>query len=65
MHAAVTRVAKVVRDFHELMELKARAEAADIAKSQVIHHFNFVDPDLCSKLESVIILLHLYLVFVC
>ncbi|CAN6471808.1 unnamed protein product [Victoria cruziana] len=36
VHAAVTRVAKVVRDFHEMMELKARAEAADIAKSQFL-----------------------------
>ncbi|XP_031490544.1 histidine kinase 3-like [Nymphaea colorata] len=36
VHAAFTRVVKVVRDFHEMMELKARAEAADIAKSQFL-----------------------------
>ena len=34
-HATVNRIAKVEDDFHEMMELKKRAEAADVAKSQV------------------------------
>ena len=38
-HATVNRIAKVEDDYHDMMELKKRAEAADIAKSQV--HFTF------------------------
>lgn len=34
-HAAINRIAKVEHDFSEMMELKHRAEAADVAKSQV------------------------------
>lgn len=34
-HAAINRIAQVENDYHEMMELKARAEAADVAKSQV------------------------------
>lgn len=34
-HATVNRIAKVEDDYHEMMELKKRAEAADVAKSQV------------------------------
>ncbi|PIN11495.1 Sensory transduction histidine kinase [Handroanthus impetiginosus] len=35
-HATVNRIAKVEDDYHEMMELKKRAEAADIAKSQFL-----------------------------
>lgn len=38
-HATVNRIAKVEDDYHKMMELKKRAEAADVAKSQVIHVF--------------------------
>lgn len=31
----MNRIAKVEDDYHEMMELKKRAEAADVAKSQV------------------------------
>ena len=34
-HAAICRIAKVENDYREMRELKARAEAADVAKSQV------------------------------
>lgn len=34
-HAAISRIAKVENDYRDMMELKARAEAADVAKSQV------------------------------
>ncbi|KAK9284454.1 hypothetical protein L1049_023627 [Liquidambar formosana] len=35
-HAAINRIAKVEGDFREMMELKVRAEAADVAKSQFL-----------------------------
>ncbi|XWS75863.1 hypothetical protein CRYUN_Cryun01aG0128500 [Craigia yunnanensis] len=35
-HAAICRIAKVENDYSEMMELKARAEAADVAKSQFL-----------------------------
>ncbi|KAF8409700.1 hypothetical protein HHK36_005779 [Tetracentron sinense] len=35
-HAAVNRIAKVEGDYREMMELKVRAEAADVAKSQFL-----------------------------
>ena len=34
-HATMNRIAKVEDDYNEMMELKKRAEAADVAKSQV------------------------------
>lgn len=34
-HATMNRIAKVEDDYHKMMELKKRAEAADVAKSQV------------------------------
>lgn len=34
-HAAISRIAKVEADYCKMMELKVRAEAADVAKSQV------------------------------
>ncbi|KAL5865379.1 hypothetical protein ACOSQ3_002893 [Xanthoceras sorbifolium] len=35
-YAAISRIAEVENDYHEVMELKARAEAADVAKSQFL-----------------------------
>ncbi|XP_043704240.1 histidine kinase 3-like isoform X1 [Telopea speciosissima] len=35
-HATINRIAKVEDDFHKMMELKKRAEAADVAKSQFL-----------------------------
>lgn len=35
-HATMNRIAKVEDDYHEVIELKKRAEAADVAKSQVV-----------------------------
>ncbi|KAG8477948.1 hypothetical protein CXB51_027611 [Gossypium anomalum] len=35
-HAAICRIAKVENDCRQMMELKARAEAADVAKSQFL-----------------------------
>ncbi|KEH20610.1 cytokinin receptor histidine kinase [Medicago truncatula] len=35
-YATVNRIAKVEDDYHEMMELKKRAEAADVAKSQFL-----------------------------
>ncbi|XP_065873395.1 histidine kinase 2 [Euphorbia lathyris] len=35
-HAAINRIAKVEEDYHRMMELKVRAEAADVAKSQFL-----------------------------
>ncbi|XP_010927761.2 probable histidine kinase 3 [Elaeis guineensis] len=35
-HATVNRIAKVEDDYREMMELKKRAEAADVAKSQFL-----------------------------
>ncbi|KAJ8451511.1 hypothetical protein Cgig2_018145 [Carnegiea gigantea] len=35
-HATLNRIAKVEDDYHEMMELKKQAEAADIAKSQFL-----------------------------
>lgn len=34
-NAAISRITQVEKDYLEMMELKARAEAADVAKSQV------------------------------
>ena len=39
-HATVNRIAKVEDDYREMIELKKRAEAADVAKSQVCHFSN-------------------------
>lgn len=41
-HATVNRIAKVEDDYHEMMELKKRAEAADVAKSRVFHFLTVV-----------------------
>ncbi|GMP48655.1 hypothetical protein CsSME_00015935 [Camellia sinensis var. sinensis] len=36
INATVNQIAKVEDDYHEMMELKKRAEAADVAKSQFL-----------------------------
>lgn len=40
MRATLNRIAKVEDDYHKMMELKKRAEAADVAKSQVFLFFS-------------------------
>ena len=40
-HATMNRIAKVEDDYHEMEELKKRAEAADVAKSQVFDGCNY------------------------
>lgn len=40
-HATLNRIAKVEDDYHEMSELKIRAEAADVAKSQVFSFSRF------------------------
>lgn len=36
LYGAAIHIVKVEDDFHEMQELKGRAEAADVAKSQVL-----------------------------
>ena len=36
-YAAINRIAKVEDDYRKMRELKVRAEAADVAKSQVLY----------------------------
>lgn len=36
LYGAAIHIVKVEDDFHEMQELKVRAEAADVAKSQVV-----------------------------
>lgn len=36
LYGAANHIVKVEDDFHEMQELKVRAEAADVAKSQVV-----------------------------
>ncbi|GMP46804.1 hypothetical protein CsSME_00014829 [Camellia sinensis var. sinensis] len=36
INATVNRIAKIEDDYHEMIELKKRAEAADVAKSQFL-----------------------------
>lgn len=40
-NAAINRIEKVEDDYREMKELKVRAEAADVAKSQVIFFFRY------------------------
>lgn len=37
IYGAAIHIVKVEDDFHQMQELKVRAEAADVAKSQVFH----------------------------
>ena len=41
-HAAINRIEKVEDDYREMRDLKVRAEAADVAKSQVYAVFKFL-----------------------
>lgn len=41
-HATVNRIAKVEDDCQKMTELKKQAEAADVAKSQVLHVLNYL-----------------------
>ncbi|KAF5955489.1 hypothetical protein HYC85_008345 [Camellia sinensis] len=40
INAIVNQIANVEDDYHEMMELKKRAEAADVAKSQSLHGYS-------------------------
>lgn len=41
-YQALNRIEKVEDDYREMRELKGRAEAADVAKSQVLISFTFL-----------------------
>lgn len=53
----MNRIAKVEEDYHEMMELKGKAEAADVAKSQVLDSSNIFWKDLFSFTSYVYIIL--------
>lgn len=55
--ATVNRIAKVEEDYHEMMELKKKAEAADVAKSQVLDSSNIFWKDLFSFTSYVYVIL--------
>lgn len=51
-YAAINRIAKVEDDYRKMRELKGRAEAADVAKSQVLY-FCYLCFLLCNIFVSV------------
>ncbi|KAK7400024.1 hypothetical protein VNO78_11222 [Psophocarpus tetragonolobus] len=55
-HATVNRIAKVEDDYREMMELKKRAEAADIAKSQFLAT---VSHEIRTPMNGVLGMLHM------
>ncbi|OAY34296.1 histidine kinase 3 isoform X1 [Manihot esculenta] len=55
-HATVNRIAKVEDDYHEMMELKKLAEAADIAKSQFLAT---VSHEIRTPMNGVLGMLHM------
>ncbi|KAL6983928.1 Hexokinase-3 [Sarracenia purpurea var. burkii] len=55
-HATVNRIAKVEDDYHEVMELKKRAEAADVAKSQFLAT---VSHEIRTPMNGVLGMLHM------
>ncbi|XP_071928862.1 histidine kinase 3 [Coffea arabica] len=55
-HATVNRIAKVEDDYHDMMELKKRAEAADIAKSQFLAT---VSHEIRTPMNGVLGMLHM------
>ncbi|XP_034922002.1 histidine kinase 3 [Populus alba] len=55
-HATMNRIAKVEDDFHEMMELKKRAEAADVAKSQFLAT---VSHEIRTPMNGVLGMLHM------
>lgn len=58
-YAAISRIAKVEEDYWQMMELKIRAEAADVAKSQV--HFLVLLMGFCLEISLVICFVYLLL----
>lgn len=61
-YATLNRIAKVEDDYREMMELKKRAEAADVAKSQVrdlstsLHRLVYTLFHLCCGINQMLIL---------
>ncbi|XP_057503126.1 histidine kinase 3-like isoform X2 [Actinidia eriantha] len=55
-HSTVNRIAKVENDFREMMELKKRAEAADVAKSQFLAT---VSHEIRTPMNGVLGMLHM------
>ncbi|XAR64387.1 Histidine kinase [Bertholletia excelsa] len=55
-HATVNRIAKVEDDYHDMMELKKRAEAADVAKSQFLAT---VSHEIRTPMNGVLGMLHM------
>ncbi|XP_022954082.1 histidine kinase 3-like isoform X1 [Cucurbita moschata] len=55
-HATLNRIAKVEDDYHEMMELKKRAEDADVAKSQFLAT---VSHEIRTPMNGVLGMLHL------
>ncbi|GAB4839755.1 Hexokinase-3, variant 2 [Ancistrocladus abbreviatus] len=55
-HATVNRIAKVEDDYHEMMELKKLAEAADVAKSQFLAT---VSHEIRTPMNGVLGMLHM------
>ncbi|KAL5552627.1 hypothetical protein UlMin_040028 [Ulmus minor] len=55
-YATICRIAKVEDDYHEMMELKKRAEAADVAKSQFLAT---VSHEIRTPMNGVLGMLHM------
>ncbi|CAK7336151.1 unnamed protein product [Dovyalis caffra] len=55
-HATINRIAKVEDDYHWMMELKKRAEAADVAKSQFLAT---VSHEIRTPMNGVLGMLHM------
>ncbi|EXB40302.1 Histidine kinase 3 [Morus notabilis] len=55
-HATINRIAKVEDDYHGMMELKKRAEAADVAKSQFLAT---VSHEIRTPMNGVLGMLHM------
>lgn len=54
-YAAISRIAEVENDYQNMMELKARAEAADVAKSQVHIHVLMISSLLLFKIIEIVL----------
>nr|GMD97999.1 histidine kinase 3 [Ipomoea batatas] len=55
-HATINRIAKVEDDYHDMMELKKRAEAADVAKSEFLAT---VSHEIRTPMNGVLGMLHM------